>query len=923
MNKIVKIIIYALIFVIFSSLSVFSNPLVLDENIHKYYVSSHVLYLVDGKNILTIQDILKLQNSKRYLKPKNKFFGLGYKDRTLWVKLTVLNKKNNKKGYCLEVPIPTLDWIDFYSVKNGKIKTVVKTGDHYNFNSRQIKNRKYIFKIEKDNKPITYYLRIRSTSRKTFAPIIWDKEKFIFEDNKESTIIWMFVAIMLVMAIYNALIFILSKDISYLYYILICLTYIMYQLSLQGLAFQYFWPNNTWLANGATVSFVGIMLSAILLFSRRFIGVKDIFPKWDKFIVLFVFYIFICVFIFFFFEKSIFGLIGYLIIYTVIFPFFIWVSLWKAKRGDKKAVYFLASWIFFYLGTAVLLSNNLKIISIGNVGNWASLIGSTLQIIFLSLGLASKINIMKDKVLNINKDLIQSEKKLNEAEIYLNNIIDSISSVIIGIDSNGNVTHWNSTAEKDFGIKEIDAIGRPIEKLLITFNEEMAEIIKSIEEKEFYIIKKIKHINEGNTNYFNITIYPLQSNNLDGTVLRIDDVTEFEKNESQLRQSQKMDTVGTLAGGLAHDLNNVLGGIIGPLSIIENIFRKENYKNETIFEYIDIMNQSSQRAVDMVKQLLALSRKQEFNFVNIVLNSSIKNVIKICENTFDKSIKIEYLDPKKKAIIKGDVSQIEQILLNFFLNASHAMTIMREEGKTWGGILTISIESIFADEFFKKTHPESKEQSYWMISVKDTGVGMDSRIISKIFNPFFTTKEKGKGTGLGLSMVYNTIKQHDGFIDVYSEVNIGSTFNIYLPVPKDKIDSNESVNDNQKVFKGEGLIFVVDDESIIRNTAKGILEEAGYSVILAENGKEAIDIFKKSHDKIKAVLLDMVMPELSGKETYLQMKEIDSDVRVLLASGFKQDKRVNDVLNLGVNDFIQKPYNLFNLSKMMAELIEK
>lgn len=398
-------------------------------------------------------------------------------------------------------------------------------------------------------------------------------------------------------------------------------------------------------------------------------------------------------------------------------------------------------------------------------------------------------------------------------------------------------------------------------------------------------------------------------------------IKSIKKTDDQLRQAQKMETVGTLAGGLAHDFNNMLGGIVGTLSLIENRLEREGIVDKkSLEEYVTTMRDCSLRATNMVQQLLSLSRKQEMSMTQIDLNHIIKNVMKICENSFDKSIQLNPIYTATPSIIKADTTQIEQALLNFCINAEHAMTLMRTKGETWGGLLTISIDKLSTDDYFCQIHPEAQLGTYYVISVKDTGVGMDMTTVAKIFNPFFTTKKTGEGSGLGLSMVYNIIKQHDGFIDVYSEPEIGSNLKIYLPaLSMDQIEGMRK-SARKKIPAGEGLILVVDDERAMRKTAEEILTTNGYRVILAKNGMEGLKIFKDHHADIDAVLLDMAMPEMSGKESFLEMKEIDPEIKVVLTSGFRHDDRVDDLMAMGVKVFVQKPYTFDNLVEVFHKL---
>ncbi len=401
----------------------------------------------------------------------------------------------------------------------------------------------------------------------------------------------------------------------------------------------------------------------------------------------------------------------------------------------------------------------------------------------------------------------------------------------------------------------------------------------------------------------------------------IRDISEKQKFEEQLIQSQKMESIGILAGGLAHDFNNVLGGIVSTLSLMKFELKQNGIiPSGELNSFVDIMEKSGQRAADMVQQLLTLSRKKETEFLPVDLVHTIGNVKKICDNTLDKSIKIIINNNSESAYVHADPTQIEQILLNLCINAGHAMTIMRSNESEHGGTLNISLELIHADESFIELHPDAKNNDYWMFSVGDTGVGMDTQTIAHIFVPFFTTKEKGVGTGLGLSMVYNLVQQHNGFIDVYSEKGVGTTFNIYLPVFKGRNTLKNNFKEDH-VFRGDGIILIIDDEEIVRKIAGSILTKCGYTVISASGGDEGIRIFSEKHNVIKAVLLDLAMPGMSGDRVYEKLKAIDSSVKVLLASGFRQDDRVDAALSKGINMFIQKPYTLEKLAGAIQSLL--
>jgi|GEM_PF-2376881 len=405
------------------------------------------------------------------------------------------------------------------------------------------------------------------------------------------------------------------------------------------------------------------------------------------------------------------------------------------------------------------------------------------------------------------------------------------------------------------------------------------------------------------------------------TIIR--DISMIRKTEEHLRQAQKMESIGILAGGIAHDFNNALGGVLGVLSILEHRLRRgESPDAMQLEKYIRMMQESGGKAANIVQQMLSLARKREAVLGQVDLNAVADHVIEICANTLDKSINYDLRRYKSAAIVEADPVQIEQVLLNICINAGHAMTIMRGNGESYGGILTISIEGIKADAYFRSRHPEAEVGSYWAISVSDTGVGMDRPTMTKVFDPFFTTKGEGRGTGLGLAMAYNIVRQHRGFIDVYSEPGAGTTFKIYIPVSLKEPEA-ESEEKTRGIKRGSGLILVIDDEDVIRQTATEMLMECGYEVITSGNGLDGAELFSRRYKEIALVVLDMAMPVMSGKEAFIKIKEIDHSARVLLVSGFRQDERIGDVMTLGADGFLEKPYTLHGLEEAVKKIMEK
>ncbi len=527
--------------------------------------------------------------------------------------------------------------------------------------------------------------------------------------------------------------------------------------------------------------------------------------------------------------------------------------------------------------------------------------------------------IANDEIGDLSRDFNLMTRKLRKSQKLISNIIEYMPSIMIVIDRENRITQWNKEAIKFTEISDKDALGKNLWEVVPNL-----KILKKYSDKIYSSpkhnnIKKRKIVFEGSKKYFSILIFPLfDYDNIEGIVFDITDITDSETKEQQLMQAQKMESIGTLAGGLAHDFNNVLSGIIGTVDIMEyKIGMNLNFTEDQLKRYIGTIKNSGNRAKDMVLQLLSLSKKHDLNFTPIDLNRSVKNVMKICKTTFDKSVSLNPIYLKDELFVKADATQIEQVILNLCINSYHAMTIMREDSSI-GGNLEVRLEKDISNDLFLNSHPEIKDIPYCKISVIDTGIGMDEDIKSKIFDPFFTTKDKDKGTGLGMAMVYNIIKEHGGFIDIQSKVGVGSEIYIYLPI---LVGNSKEVDKNiyDKIEKGSGTILVVDDESTLREQSNTILSECGYDVITAKNGLEGIEKYKENIDSIDLVILDIIMPKLSGDKTYKYLKEINMDVKVILTSGFKQDERITKVLNEGALDFIQKPYTIRTLSKVVAK----
>ncbi|HKI49911.1 MAG TPA: response regulator, partial [Desulfobacteria bacterium] len=386
------------------------------------------------------------------------------------------------------------------------------------------------------------------------------------------------------------------------------------------------------------------------------------------------------------------------------------------------------------------------------------------------------------------------------------------------------------------------------------------------------------------------------------------DITDRERIKHHLQHAEKMEAVGTLAGGMAHDFNNLLMGILGNASLVQMDLPPNNPHCERLKHIEEYVESGSK----LTRQLLGFARGGKYEVEELRLNDVVEKTSHMFGRT-KKEIRIHASYEKKEETVNADQGQIEQVLLNMYVNAWHAMPT--------GGDLYIKTENVTVDEGHIRAQ-QGKQGRYLRISITDTGVGMDEKTQKRIFEPFFTTKEMGRGSGLGLASAYGIIKNHGGFIDVYSEKGNGTTFSIYLPTVNLEKRGSEGVREEtaMKIQKGEGTVLVVDDEEMIVDVGTQVLERIGYSVLVARSGEEALKVYREKESVIDMVILDMIMPGMGGGKTFEGLKGIDPSVKVILSSGYSMNAQTTEILNRGCRGFIQKPFTMAELSSKLREV---
>ena len=395
----------------------------------------------------------------------------------------------------------------------------------------------------------------------------------------------------------------------------------------------------------------------------------------------------------------------------------------------------------------------------------------------------------------------------------------------------------------------------------------------------------------------------------DGRLVRLQiatDITDLKRMEQQIQQTQKFEAIGTLAGGIAHDFNNLLMGIQGRASLL-TVDRESSRED---LDHLKAIETYIRSATDLTSQLLGLAKGGKYEVKPTEINDLVGESAKMFGRT-KKEIRIHTRFQDPSPVVAVDRGQIEQVLLNLYINAWQAMAD--------GGELYLTTQVVDLDEAFCRPY-NIVPGRYAKVSVTDTGIGMDEDTRQRIFDPFFTTKQKGRGTGLGLASVYGIIHNHDGFIVVNSEAGVGTTFNIHLPLTDKKALPEVSVKGD--LIHGTETILLVDDEEMILDVGEGMLTKLGYDILVADSGEQALDLIKHNGSDIHLVILDLIMPDLDGGKTFELIRKLRPHMPVILASGYAIDGQATEIMNKGCNGFIQKPYNIYDLSQKVREILD-
>jgi len=523
-------------------------------------------------------------------------------------------------------------------------------------------------------------------------------------------------------------------------------------------------------------------------------------------------------------------------------------------------------------------------------------------------------------------DLKTSRDELVSSERYLENIIKSMGDMLVVVDPKVKIKTVNPAILKLLGYEEIDLVGKPIEVLFpkkeeIAKKSNIGELLKnqSKSSRETFLAKDGKEIPV----LFLTSVLEDDKGNVEGVLCVARDIREMVEKEKaekrllesqeQLRQSQKMEAIGKLAGGVAHDFNNILTAIIGCSEILMEKLKTEDPN----YRYVKEVKDSAERAAGLTHQLLAFSRKQPMTPKITDINISIEKINKMLQRVIGENIELVTDLHVGLGMVEVDVGQIDQVLLNLAVNARDAMPK--------GGKLSIATENVDLKQEDLSRLPDLKPGPYVVVSLSDEGTGMSEETMSRIFEPFFTTKGEGKGTGLGLSTVYGIIKQNKAGIAVESKVGEGTTFKIYLPQvseAKKEAAKKEEKKEPAEVSKGAETILLAEDEDMVRELARELLKNSGYTVLEASNGKKALDLLREHKEEIDMLLTDVKMPDMSGDELVKELTKLLPKIKVLFMSGYTNETITESGLLKPGRFFLQKPFTTASLREKVREVLD-
>lgn len=902
-------------FFVFSIPMVAQNTVTLIDSQEKYPLGKALEILEDPGGELNIQDVASPAFNSKFKPSSKNILHYGYTHSVYWVRLAVGNESSFRSPWVLELDFPNMHHVDFYALTTGgEIIKTNPTGVLRPLKSRDIIFQNMVFTlIQPRGSTRIIYARFSTQSAMFLRLSLWSTNQYTKRMQLTNIFLGLFVGILLITSVYNLFLFLSLRDRSYLYYSLSILALLFFILAYSGLGAIHLWPDVMWLNLWGVPLSSGLMLLGLLKFTDSFLQMRIRLRRFHL-VIYFLMADVLLIMVAALFSGYHFVIFHLVVLSVCCLPLILAAGLVSYRLGFKPALYFILGLGVVSISGILIALTRLKLLSGRFFSEYGFVISIVILIWMLSQALANRIKVLRMDKEKVDRKLKQSEERVR----ILSRAMEQSPALVVITDLKGDIEYVNPKFMEITGYSGDEVIGKnprilKSDRLPDSVYKTLWETITSGREWQGEFLNQKKN---GDLYWSSAYICPIKNEGAEIThyLGLMEDITEHKMLQEQLVQAQKMESIGSLAGGIAHDFNNILTVIKGYSDMILGKIGG----GHPLYKDISLIRSAGEKAENLTRQILAFSRKQIYQPQIIDLNRVITDMEKMMRRMIGEDIAIKMSLEPGIPRIKADPSQIEQIFVNLLINARDAIhqNLDRKAEK----LIMIETGRTFLDRDYVRRNIGSRYGLNVYFSVSDSGTGMSDDTKKKIFDPFFTTKDRG--TGLGLATIYGIVKQNSGHIFVYSEVGKGSRFKIYWPVSGEDLTMLVPEEVGGGDLTGSENILIAEDDPDVAKFVFAALSEAGYRVLVAENGKTALGLVVKDRAAIDLLVTDLVMPDMNGKELSQKIRAELPQVPVLFTSGYSDDLLVtNGQLERNVN-FLPKPYTVTALLKKIRQILD-